>query len=84
MQLRNIREVTNTKYTNKLTAVRTFQDDECLIYQRVLGHKPDMPGSAQWVETSVHTSPAEYLNDWINEKASYSLVFWSKNFAREC
>ena len=43
-----------------------------------------MPGTAQWVETSVHTSPAEYLNDWINEKASYTLVFWSKNFAREC
>ena len=32
MQVRNIREVTGTKHTDKLTGVRTFQENENLIY----------------------------------------------------
>ena len=41
-----------------------------------------MPGSGQWVETSIDTTPAELMSDWITEKSIYTLVFWSKNFAK--
>ena len=83
MEVRNIREVTSTKFTNRLTNVRTYQANENLIYQRILGHKDDMPGSGQWIETSTATAPPELLNDWITNKSIYTLVFWSKNLAKE-
>ena len=41
-----------------------------------------MPGSAQWIETSTATAPAEVLNDWVSDKSIYTLVFWSKNSSR--
>jgi len=83
MEVRSIREVTSTKFTNRLTNVRTYQANENLIYQRILGHKEDMPGSGQWIETSTATAPPDLLNDWITNKGIYTLVFWSKKLAKE-
>ena len=82
MQTRSIREIVSSKFTNKLTKVRTYQTNENLIYQRILGHRDDMPGSGQWIETSKETTPAELLNDWITDKSIYTLVFWSKSAAK--
>lgn len=82
METKNIRESINAKFVNKLSELKTYQPNEQLIYQRILGHKDDMPGSGQWVETSIDTTPAELMNDWVTEKSIYTLVFWSKNFAK--
>ena len=49
----------------------------------MLGHKDDMPGSGQWIETSVENSPAEHLSDWLSNKNIYTLVFWSKKFGHQ-
>ena len=83
MQTRTIREITSSKFTNKLTKVNTYQANENLIYQRILGHKDDMPGSGQWIETSNETTPPELLNDWITDKSIYTLIFWSKSYAKQ-
>ena len=83
MQVKHLREAISTKFTNRLTNVRTYQTNENLIYQRILGHKDDMPGSGQWIETTVATTTPELLNDWVTDKSIYTLVFWSKRFAKE-
>ena len=83
MQVRGIREVTMASQTNKLTKVRTYQENEALLYQRILGHKNDIPGSGQWVETSTFTTPPDLLTDWVTAKSIYTLVFWSKGLARQ-
>lgn len=69
METKNIRESLNVKFTHRMNQLKNFQNSETLIYQRILGHKYDMPGSGQWVETSADTTPAELLNDWITEKS---------------
>ena len=83
MQMRSIKQVANLTQIDKLNQIRTFQPNENLIYQRVLGHKLDMPGSGQWRETSAQTTPADQIGDWITDKNIYTLIFWSKNFDRK-
>ena len=43
-----------------------------------------MPGSGQWIETSTATTPPEILGDWMQDKSTYTLVFWSKRLAKQC
>ena len=41
-----------------------------------------MPGSGQWVELSESSAPPDYLENWVDNKHAYCLVFWSKNYGR--
>jgi hypothetical protein len=55
-----------------------------LVYQRQLGFKEQMPGSAQWYEAGNRIVPRKthYKNDcWICEKHVYSVIFWSRGRA---
>jgi hypothetical protein len=47
-----------------------------------LGHKQEIPGSGQWIETSVETAPAEMIGDWIQNKSILTFVFWSPQMNR--
>ena len=46
MQMKSIRSITSTTNTNRISNIKTYQANEQLIYQRILGHKAEMPGSA--------------------------------------
>ena len=54
-----------------------------LVFQRVLGHKNDMPGSGMWYESSNAVAcPPHYKNNcWICDGHVYSVIFWSKGMA---
>jgi hypothetical protein len=60
-----------------LTAVAANHHDIKLVFNRYLGHKQDIPGSAQW----------RMLNDsekcWICERHIYCVFFWSKNSGQQ-
>ena len=52
-----------------------------LIFQRMLGHKEEMPGSGQWYESSKNAVACKphYKNEcWMCEGHVYSVLFWSK------
>ena len=78
----------------KAQAVSERKDDWAvhtheLVLQRVLGHKEDIPGLAQW---TVHSSAARYEDKssteagrlrpdckcWICGKKTFTLIFWSR------
>lgn len=60
-----------------------------LVLQRILGHKQEIPGLAQW---TVHASQARFKEDpetehnrlqsdckcWICGKKTFTLIFWSR------
>lgn len=46
-----------------------------LIFNRFLGHKPDIPGSGQWQLMS-----RDHENCWHCENRIYTLIFWSEKF----
>ena len=52
--------------------------DNRLIFTRVLGHKPDMPGAGQW---KVITHKAD--DCWICDQQVYGLVFWDAAYIAE-
>ena len=62
-------------------SAKVFQDENRVIYQRVLGHRYDIPNSRCWKETSELTTPNEIREDWISGKYKYTLIFWSKDLA---
>jgi hypothetical protein len=65
MQMRNFKDIMSTTEANKLTDVKTYQENEVLIYQRILGHRLEDPGSGQWIETSLARCPPTKLTDWM-------------------
>jgi hypothetical protein len=48
------------------------RDEKLLIFQRMVGHKEEMPGSGQW---KILTEKGDQC--WICDKHIYSLIFWS-------
>lgn len=60
---------------------KTVQEDHRFLFQRVLGHKHDLPGLEKWKEVSSFTSPQGLRNDWLSSHHKYTLVFWSINHA---
>ena len=46
--------------------------NENLIFHRWLGHKLEIPGSAQWRMLDKKDSDC-----WVNERWVYTLFFWS-------
>ena len=49
-----------------------------LIFQRWVGHKPDIPGSGQWqMLTEKHDQC------WVCDKWIYGIVFWSPNVSNQ-
>lgn len=45
MQISGMKDVAKCSDAKKMAEMRTFQDNEILVYQRVLGHKREVPGS---------------------------------------
>ena len=45
--------------------------DSRMIFTRVLGHKPDMPGSGQW-----KLIVSKNDDCWVCDQVVYGLVFW--------
>ena len=55
-----------------------------LIFQRVLGHKEEQPGTGQWFETSEEAVGCRphYKNEcWICDRHVFSVIFWSRAMA---
>ena len=50
-----------------------------LIFDRVLGHKHDVPGSGQWRQLTE-------LNEkcWVCQDHIYTLIFWSRRIGWQC
>ena len=58
-----------------------FSPNEQLVFQRMLGHKLEMPGSGQWYESSKNAVACKphYKNEcWIYGGHVFSVLFWSK------
>ena len=51
------------------------KDQAKLIFERKLGHKPDVPGSGQW--SMIHR---DHENCWYCENQQYTLLFWTRAF----
>jgi len=57
-------------------------DDYRLTYQRIIGHQKDLPSLRRWNQMSKPKVPTEVQEDWVRGKHKYTLIFWSKEFAR--
>ena len=58
-----------------------YSVNDQLVFQRMLGHKEDIPGSGQWYESSQNAvaCKSHYKNEcWICEGHVYAILFWSK------
>ena len=64
-------------------SAKVIQDENRHVYQRVLGHRYDIPGVRQWTEVSKDTTPYDVCEDWVTGKYRYTLVFWSKDMANK-
>ena len=55
--------------------INDFGDDSStdsrMIFTRILGHKPDMPGSGQW-----RLLKEKHDECWVCDLDSYGLIFW--------
>jgi hypothetical protein len=50
-----------------------------LIFDRILGHKNDVPGSGQWRQLTKVNEKC-----WVCQDHVYSLIFWSKKIGWQC
>ena len=74
---------TEFKMLHKSDPIETSANDQ-LIFQRMLGHKEEQPGSGQWYESSKEAVACKphYKNEcWICQGHVYSFLFWSKGMA---
>jgi len=58
-----------------------FSVNDQLVFQRMLGHRVEQPGSGQWYESSKNAVAYKphYKNEcWICEGHIFSVIFWSK------
>lgn len=61
--------------------IGALRGERTLNFCRHLGHKYDMPGSAQWVP---HTDPKNPLETcWVCGQWIFSLIFWSKSISQK-
>ena len=58
------------------------RDDYKLIYQRIIGHRMDLPLLSRWNEMSEAKMPTDIREDWVRGKHAYTLIFWSRGFAK--
>ena len=80
MKLKKIRNSINS--SKQLMVESKDPDEYRLIYQRIIGHQKDLPSLRRWNEMTKEEASTEVQEDWVRGKHKYTLIFWSKEFAK--
>ena len=51
-----------------------------MIFNRYLGHKPDIPGSGQW--RMISSDRDQKQRCWMHNLDVYTLIFWTRQFGQ--